>query len=476
MTHKIIRCGDFNFHLLALPLSIILLLPCFGSAFSIGSAITKSIGRLHTNSPLFSTGGNNPNSILNGGKTLSTKQILFPEMHFSEITTEEEPIPFFAALQSLILSLEKIMAASSSYNTNNPLSDEQQTLLTQLDHTSILRIEQSLTSVDIDPLCWLHGQQSSLRTLRHLLHAPLPVLYFADAEGQVEAAAIGQSTSFSDSWDPFMGKRIWDEDDGRRHFMKERDLPPRSRIYGGSRFDSDYYSEKRKRQLDDDDWDGFGGDRGGYWILPAVELRREKMDNSTSLEEPNERKVTLAIHLHNLVEARSSRHRFGWCDAARRILILLRELSDRISPPVPCTTLPPVVTRSESAGKGGKSGDGDSDVFERGVTEALRRIMTDNERDGSLRKVVLARKVDLNLGASVSGLDVLMRLKFGGHIGHLFYLNPGDDEARNSRYGDGVICSREFLGCAPERLFRVKAQDGTRVVRSCRACVVLLNF
>jgi hypothetical protein len=255
MTHKI-RYGDFNFLLLALPLSIILLLPCFGSAFSIGSAITKSIGRLHTNSPLFSTGGNNPNSILNGGKTLSTKQILFPEMHFYP-TQEEEPIPFFAALQSLILTLEKIMSASSSYNTNNPSSDEQQTLLTQLDHTSILRIEQSLTSVDIDPLCWLHGQQSSLRTLRHLLHAPLPVLYFADAEGQVEAAAIGQSTSFSDSWDPFMGKRIWDEDDGRRHFMKERDLPPRSRIYGGSRFDSSYYSEKRKRQLDNDGGIGY---------------------------------------------------------------------------------------------------------------------------------------------------------------------------------------------------------------------------
>ena len=86
------------------------------------------------------------------------------------------------------------------------------------------------------------------------------------------------------------------------------------------------------------------------------------------------------------------------------------------------------------------------------------------ESDTSLRKVVLARKVDLNLGASVSGLDVLMKLKFGGHIGHIFYMNPGEDELESSSNIDGMICSREFLGCTPERLFRVKEQGSARTV------------
>ena len=57
------------------------------------------------------------------------------------------------------------------------------------------------------------------------------------------------------------------------------------------------------------------------------------------------------------------------------------------------------MTRSESTNA--KVGD-DGLAFERGVTEALRQIQSssDNEKKTTLRKVVLARKVDLNLGAS----------------------------------------------------------------------------
>jgi hypothetical protein len=456
----------------------------------------KSLYQWQTKSALFSSvNGANSNSILNGGKTLSSQQILHADIYLSDLQPpplEKDPIPLFTAIQSIIKALQLLMDASSAYKHNEGMTDDQFSLLTHLDTTSTLRIEETISSNHIiDPLCWLHAQQPHTTRLRHLLKdVPLPVLYFGDAEGQVEAAVVGKaSNSFSDSWDPFVGKRIWDDevghDDEQRHhsMLKESDLPIGARIYGGSRFDNEFYRDKVKQRsrnaVESDDWDGFGGDRGGYWILPAVELRREVTDVSTteqtstdSSSEYGARKLTLAVHIHNHAKTGPSdfKHRTGWYEAAQRTLAILQELSDSISPAVPCTTLPPVITRSESVGKG-ENGDGDGQyVFERGVTEALRRIKNRDNVDASdqtsLRKVVLARKVDLNLGASVSGLDVLMRLKFGGHIGHIFYLNPGNDEtASSSPYTAGMICSREFLGCAPERLFRVKRQGGVRTVR-----------
>ena len=465
----------------------------------------QSIHKWRTKSALFSNSNAGGNNILNGGKTLTSNQIIYPEIYLSNLKAppiEENPIPLFVAMLSLKKSLKKIITASSAYNNNQDMTDEQSTLLESLDTTTILRIEESISTVrSVDPLCWLHAQQSSIRNLRRKLsrgNVPLPVIYFGDAEGQVEAAAIGKvSNSYSDSWDPFVGKRIWDdenenENDGQqKHSMfKESDLPKGARVYGGSRFDWKFYQDKmtNRNKFASDDWDGFGGDRGGYWILPAVELRREiiaddptlvngdSTDGTGSNKDGGRRKLTLAIHLHNDAQsnqkhARLYGHRSGWYDAATRTLTVLEELTDRLSPAVPCTTLPPVITRSESTGNGGESINGDVDtgyVFERGVTEALKLITNPDteslESDTSLRKVVLARKVDLNLGASVSGLDVLMKLKFGGHIGHIFYMNPGEDELESSSNIDGMICSREFLGCTPERLFRVKEQGSARTV------------
>lgn len=495
---------------------------------------------------------------IHGGRTLSTKQILHPEIYLSPSLDADSPllqenaIPLFAGLRSLIKSLETIIEAPSTSPSMSPAStSDDKSILHHLDSTTILRIETSISAThSIDPLCWLHAQNKGrIQTIRHKLSSKsdasddtssLPVIYFGDAEGQVEAAAIGKaSPSYSDSWDPFVGKRIWDnvngdvvnggrvngeERDGfkaaRPPMFKEGDLPPGARIYGGSRFDWKYYQDKMQRRSmneDGDDWDGFGGDRGGYWILPAVELRREVVEMQSSSESSGgttdhfdsrhagSRKVTLAVHLHNVLppssslsddrDNRDNLHRIGWHNAAKHTLAILRELSDQLSPAIPCTTLPPVLTRSESTGKGGEgeSGDGDSGyAFERGVTEALRQIKadrsaTDNEKDDErqqeqlsasaavdsiqqrdtkhkLRKVVLARKVDLNLGSSVDGIDVLMKMKFGGHIGHIFYLNPGEEDTKDNGRQDDSIRNREFLGCTPERLFRIKSKDQNRVV------------
>lgn len=427
------------------------------------------------------------------GKTLSTKHILHPSLYLNPnpITNlqdidADDPLPLFTGLRRLTEALQAIMNEAQS-------NEEVEGILPHLQDTTILRIEQSIASVhSIDPLCWLHAQQKVIQSFiqeqrDNNKDVDLPVIYFGDAEGQVEAAVIGKASlsgSHSDSWDPFVGKRIWDAgsssitDDGDKgshsneneevSMFNEGDLPPRARVYGGSRFDWQFYEDKKrnKRKMqgettatEADDWDGFGGDRGGFWILPAVELRREIVDAANDANGANEsnaaRKVTLSINLHNNISTG------GWYEAASHTLTVLQKLTDELSPAVPCTTLPPVLTRTESTSRGvGRESEDDSELaFERGVTEALSRFNGSEGDADRLRKVVLARKVDLNLGSSVRGLDVLMRMKFGGHIGHIFYMDPGNA-------GSGHISTREFVGCTPERLFRVNRSGHDRIVTS----------
>ena len=421
-----------------------------------------------------------------GGKTLSTKHILHPSLYLNpdpitnlkDIETDD-PLPLFTGLRKVTEALEVIMNEAQFDDS----AESDAGILPHLKDTSILRIEQSIASVhSIDPLCWLHAQQKVINSFIQEQqdsgkNVDLPVMYFGDAEGQVEAAVIGKASvnrSYSDSWDPFVGKRIWDinrsdNSDDEISMFKETDLPPRARVYGGSRFDWQFYqgkmSNKKNQAMNDpttnksDDWDGFGGDRGGFWILPAVELRREVVEAKE--DEDAAKKVVLSIHIH---KTSSSAQRQGWYEAASHTLTILKKLTDELSPAVPCTTLSPVLTRTESTSRGvdEKESEDDSELaFERGVTEALSRIRngeSDND-DARMRKVVLARKVDLNLGSSVRGLDILMRMKFGGHIGHIFYMNPG-----NASRGD--ISSREFVGCTPERLFRVNRSGHERIVTS----------
>ncbi|KAL7542853.1 hypothetical protein ACHAXR_012145 [Thalassiosira sp. AJA248-18] len=60
-----------------------------------------------------------------------------------------------------------------------------------------------------------------------------------------------------------------------------------------------------------------------------------------------------------------------------------------------------------------------------------------------------------------------MKMKFGGHIGHLFYLNPGEESEKNMpTSNEEQIRNREFLGCTPERLFRVNGSGHDRMVTS----------
>lgn len=178
-----------------------------------------------------SSGGGSNSNINNGGKTLTTKQILNPEIYLSRQSSpplltppenheNDAAVPLFAGLRLLIQSLETILDAASSSDQDD--DDESSIVLNHLDSTTILRIEQPISAVhSVDPLCWLHAQQRRIDNLRRSLQEAtsnggggeqLPVIYFSDAEGHVEAAAVGKASPvYSDSWDPFMGKRIWDD-------------------------------------------------------------------------------------------------------------------------------------------------------------------------------------------------------------------------------------------------------------------------
>ncbi len=349
-----------------------------------------------------------------------------------------------------------------------------------------IRVEQPL-SHPVDPLCWLHANAKQSSRTRLLYNRNRnqnsnsndnddddpTVIYMANAENTLEASAYGSSYTIHN----LQENNPWDV---------IQNLPMGSRVFGGGRFDKDLDNE-----LIGEEWKDFGKE---MWILPAVELRREKRNLSSSSNKSNksnnknekDSEVENGVNMNddgtkvNGVETekgqkqppvdRTEHHPSGLVEndaaatitgttlsvnlhftspstlieSAKNVLALLQNLSHKISPAVPDTTLPPILSRAYN--------NNAQEVFEKGVNAALDIFQNDNSsslEDGkSLKKVVLARRSDLHFGTELSGLDLMMKLKFGGNIGgHLFYMNPG----KNS--------GKEFFGCAPERLFQVRRHD-----------------
>ena len=267
-------------------------------------------------------------------------------------------------------------------------------------NSSVLRI-QHVISHSVDPLCWLHQQDQRRQIQKHQKQPQPrrhPMLYFANAEQSLEAAIVGAAYQHSGA----ANETLWNIISA---------LPESSHIYGGERFDPDTHPKE--------EWQDFGS---GLWILPAVELRRTSSSTTT-----------LSVHLYNTTT---------WADAAKHCLAILNTLSATTSPAIPPTTLPPVISRDAVA----PHIDG-QEIFEQGVMSAMTTFDTT-----PLEKVVLARRSQLLFDAPLSALDLLRKWKFGGmEGGHLFYLDPG---------GQSNI-KKEFLGCTPERLFRI---SGSTVV------------
>jgi hypothetical protein len=317
-----------------------------------------------------------------------------------------------------------------------------------------IRVEQAI-SHPVDPLCWLHANVESPknRSMKQYQKVNDPVvLYMANAEKTMEAGIYGSTHTIHDLDDP----ASWD---------LVQNLPMGTRIYGGSRFDKTLHPD-----MVGEEWRDFGQE---LWFLPAIELRREKSFNFAEDNDDNDNgndhfdhkekeniesgndvsmssdeiqnqtnendtvlnlETILSVNLHFTSPSEL-------IQSAKKVLLLLNNLSERISPPLPNTTLPPILSRGYN--------NNAQEIFEKGVNSALDIFQySQDTADDTLEKVVLARRCDLTFGTEVAGLDIMMKIKFGGSIGgHLFYMNSG------------IHTGKEFFGCAPERLFQVRGYD-----------------
>lgn len=337
-------------------------------------------------------------------RTLTPYEILHPASFSSTANGSDREIALHACLRLLQQALDRVARGESRLAAL--------TTKTETESPSVIRIEHTV-SHPVDPLCWLHAQT-------HRQGSNHPTLYFANAEQTLETAVYGSAYTHKGSSDSFFWNLV-------------RHLPDNTYIYGGERFDADSQPSE--------EWKQFGS---GLWILPAVELRQRSNANDhhpiyASDEFPSKilpaGATTIAVHLC-FDDEKSLRK------AAQDTLNVLIRLSDSVSDTVAPTTLPPVISRESSYGP---NLDG-QEIFESGVAAALEDF---EKVDGSLQKVVLARRMDLRFdpSAELVGLDMLRKWKFGGHEGgHLFYLNPGVKDTE---------IQREFVGCTPERLFQI---------------------
>jgi isochorismate synthase EntC len=337
---------------------------------------------------------------------------------------------------------DKKVAGSVVVDLLNQYNSEGATMTSSFSGPVVLRIEQVL-SHEVDPLRWLHANTKCVECVE-------PIAFFADADGEREAASIGTSLMLTDL--------VFGEGN-TTGWRTVSALPPRTEFYGGSRFDS-YNEINNKNRRQGSEWQSFGNE---MWLLPSVELRSY----------PKKKQSVLAAHVVFYPSADGSEELWH---SIHNALGVLQKLSDATSPEMAPTDLPPVVRRDYNVG--GEGGDG-QEAFERGVTAALNAFEDDGysivgkeEKDEEcdsdivesseqnlcidLQKVVLARRADLHVGSSLSGLDLLMALKFGGHKGHLLYLRPPSTTDNNFF---GTEHAAEFFGCSPERLFRLSADE-----------------
>lgn len=337
-----------------------------------------------------------------------------------------EHLSFPMALRQMKISLESIKESKDREQIIQKIGgnlelDSHSSVNGDSSKTYTIQIAQSI-SHPIDTLCWLHANEERIDAMTTVPYSSFTnqqtdkptIIYLSNAENTFEAASIGSAFKTHD----LAHENYW-------NIIKS--LPSGSGIYGGKRFDEN-------GQISEE-WKDFGKE---LWVLPLIELRQERTISATSgqsIDKENERRnntfdMALLVHLH-----------FDSFDSLMKqvddAIELLDIVTSDVSPSTPCTTLPPILSR-------GSNPDA-QDVFENGVNEALDRF--ESLRDPYFQKVVLARRADLRFGAKFSGLDAMKKIKFGGSVGHLFYIHPGG----NSK--------QEFFGCTPERLFQVKGKE-----------------
>ena len=402
---------------------------------------------------------NETETCVEGRTLLSPNHLLYPDTFRAFDAPLSSTLPLLEALRIMKESLTTFLSEANNIQSSpcwvSPSSKP-----------NVLRIEQKI-SHKVEPLCWLDAQIDSGNPFDTI--ADHPAFYMETAEETFETAVIGSSRTHKGSLYEDAG--WWGQ------------LPNRARVYGGSRFDTETEPS--------DEWKSFSK---GFWMLPAVELRREQQLDSTKIEGEEKSEsltftATLATHLVSDGDG-------DFAASARHVLSILEGLTDISSPAIPPTKIPPILSRSSTYHRriqkqsisdtvpssnsttseiksSTLSSEDAQEVYERGVAAAViefsrtrnrqrsslsnkngttadttMKPVDNNSEQAVLEKVVLARRLDLQFDPSaednIRALEILKKWKYASRPGgHLMYICPNI----NGDY--------EFFGCTPERLFQV---------------------
>ena len=413
---------------------------------------------------------NDTNAIVEGRALLSPNHLLYPETFLKFDAPLQSSLPLFEALRIMKQSLTTFLTEANNLQPSpcwaSPSSSSSSS------KPAVLRIEQKI-SHNVEPLCWLQAQIDSSQPFATAIDHP--AFYMETAEETFETAVFGSSRTFRGRLEE--DAEWWGQ------------LPNRARVYGGSRFDAETEPSE--------EWKSFSR---GFWMLPAVELRREQETKSIYSEGTDKAGTSTFTTTTTLATHLVANDDGDFEASARHILAVLEGLTDTSTPAISPTKIPPILSRSStyyrqiqkqhapsilSSPKATTteiesstlSSQDAQEVYERGVSAAVkefsrtRRQQTEdignknytspdsitnsgnpvgdgNSDPALLEKVVLARRLDLQFDSSaednIQALDILRKWKYASRPGgHLIYICP----SINGDY--------EFFGCTPERLFQV---------------------
>jgi len=233
---------------------------------------------------------------------------------------------------------------------------------------------------------------------------------------------------------------------------KDEHLPPEVmapthetiRYIGGARFDS---SDQEAPGISSE-WGAFGS---SYWFLPRVELSTLRSSASAGSLAATDGSETASSTGSNSIKICSNSGLDGagrlvtacfavqlrWMEAggssawaAERSLAV--EALARVRPPGGRRPLPGVVSRR-------------SDAVSQEDFEEHVRVALESFKSGELEKVVLARRVLLELTLPIESVDVLLQVVDGQKRSYIFLLEPCEGTA--------------FVSLTPERLCKVEGRD-----------------
>ena len=225
----------------------------------------------------------------------------------------------------------------------------------------------------------------------------LPKVFYADPEQRLISAGLGSAHTIQGSG-------------CLESFPISVDSPPEFRYYGGERFDHEASVGS--------EWSDFGGH---LFILPRIELVRSKEQGFDDFC------LALNIRVKDCSDGDSKNTSAPeGCQVQKQLEEALKYLKSMgaACPRNSCAV--PVASGTEL--------ETSWEQWRAAVDGALEQMAA-----GHMRKVVLARSCLVRLAAAVDPLDLLLRLRPAGS--YRFLLQPA--------------AGRAFLGCSPERLFRV---------------------